>query len=65
MGLPGLPHQVDSIGYLRHQGLGETQPPITIFVVGSDSDRVAARIGGVIVGTVVVDGPIRKLKMGI
>src|SRR6516164_8017161 len=65
MRLPGLPHQVDSVGYPRHQALGETEPPITIFVVRGDSDRVAARIGGVIVSTVVVDGPIRKLKMGI
>src|SRR5690349_8854372 len=65
MGLPGFPHQINSIGHLGHERLGETKTPIMVFVVRRRANCVPTRIGGVVIGAIVVDGPVGELKMSI
>ena len=65
MGLPGLPDQIDAVGDFRHEGFGETESPVAVFVVGGESHGVAARVGGVVPGAVVVGGPVEELEVRI
>ena len=65
MYLPRSPHQVDPVSDLGHEGFREAKSPISILEFGNRANGVAARIGSVVVGAVVVDGPVRKLKMGV
>src|ERR1700691_457648 len=65
MRLPRLPDEVDAVGDLRHQGFAETKSPVSIFVVGGKSDGISASVSGVVVGTVVVGGPVEELQVRI
>src|SRR5579864_8890797 len=65
MHLPRSPHQVDPVSDLGHEGFREAKSPISILEFGNRANGVAARIGSVVVGAVVVDGPVRKLKMSV
>ena len=61
--LPGPPDQVDAVGDFRHEGFGETESPVAVFVVGGEADGVAAGVGGVVPGAVVVGGPVEELEV--
>ena len=65
VGLPRLPHQINSVRDLGHEPLGKAEAPVAIFIIGGRADGVAARVGCVVVGAVVVDGPVGELKVGI
>ncbi len=65
MGLPGLPDEIDAVGDLGHESFGETKSPVTVFEVCHGTDGVAAGVGGVVPGAIVVDGPIRELEVGV
>lgn len=65
VGLPGLPNEIDSIGDLGHKAFAETESPIAIFVVREEADGVAASVGSVIPGAVIVDGPVHELVAGV
>src|SRR5215467_2493064 len=56
-GAAQIPFQVDAVGHLRHKRLGKAEDPVAIVVFGENSYGVAASVGGVVVGAVVVDGP--------
>ena len=43
----------------------KAESPIAVFVIGGNADGVAARVGGIVIGAVVVDGPVGELKVGI
>ena len=60
--LPGPPYEIDTIGDFRHEGFGETESPVAVFVVGGEADGVAASVGGIVPGAVVVDGPVDELE---
>ena len=61
--LPGPPDEIDAVGDFRHEGFGETESPVAVFVVGGEADGVAARVGGVVPGAVVVGGPVEELEV--
>ncbi len=63
MHLPRAPHQVNSVRHFRHQPFGETDPPVAILEIRHDSNGIAARVGGIIPGAVVIHRPVGKLKM--
>jgi hypothetical protein len=63
--LPGLPHQIDSIRDFGHESFGDAEPPVAVFIVRGDSHGVAASVGGVVVGAVVVDGPVGELEFSV
>src|SRR5689334_4461897 len=60
-----FPFIVDSVGHPRHQNLGVAHSPRAILILNNDSYGVAARIGCVIVSTVVINSPIQKLQMAV
>src|SRR5579862_1201409 len=57
--------EIDSVGDLGHQRFGEANGPPVIVVLKDHAVGVAARVRGVVVGAVVVDGPIEKLQVAI
>jgi hypothetical protein len=63
MHLPWPPHQINSVRDFRHEPFGEAEASVAVFIVHDCADRVAARIGGVVQGALVVHR--RELKMGI
>lgn len=63
--LPWLPNQVDAIGNFGQERFGEAESPVVVFVVRSDANRVAASVGCVVVGTILVDGPVGELEVSI
>ncbi len=63
--LPGAINEIDSIGYFGHESFGEAETPVAIFVIGGETDGVAAGIGGIVPGSVVVGGPVDELQVGI
>jgi len=65
VGLPGLPNKVDSVGDFGHESFGEAEAPVAIFEVGGEADRVAAGVSGVVVGAVVVGGPVDELEVSV
>src|SRR5215470_8156082 len=65
MGLPRLPDQINSVCYLGHQRFDETESPITIFIISGSPDGVTPRIGGIVIGTIVVNRPVGELKMSV
>src|SRR5579872_147735 len=65
MRLPRLPDEVDSVGDFGHEGFAEAKTPALIFKIDDGTNRVATSIGGIVPGAIVVDGPVKKLKMGI
>ena len=65
MRLPGPPDEIDAVGDFRHEGFGETESPVAVFEVGGEADGVAASVGGVVVGAVVVGGPVEELEVSV
>ena len=63
MRLPHLPHQIDSVRNLGHESFAEAEAPIAVFIIGGKADGVAACVGGIVPGAVVVDGPVGELKV--
>ena len=61
--LPRLPDQINPVCHLRHEPFGKTKRPIAVFVISRCANRIAARIGCVVISAVVVDRPIGELKM--
>ena len=61
--LPRPPHQIDSVRDLRHERFGEAETPVAVLVIRHHAHGVAARIGGIVPGAVVVDRPVDELKM--
>src|ERR1700690_2318995 len=64
-GTPQIPLEVNSVRPLGHQSLAESKRPVAIVVLGDDAHCVAASIGRVVIGAVVVHGPIHKLEMAV
>jgi hypothetical protein len=54
-----IPVQVGAVGHLGHQGLREAKRPVAVVVFGNHADALAAGVGGIVVGAVVVDSPIQ------
>src|SRR5215472_13418378 len=65
MDLPGLPDEIDAVSHLRHESFGETKSPVAVFEIEQDSGGVAAGVGGVVPGTVVIGRPVDELELGI
>ncbi len=63
--LPGLPDEIDSVGDFRHESFGEAESPVAVFEVGGEADGVAAGVGGVVPGAVVVGGPVDELEVSV
>ena len=55
----------DAVGDRGHQHLAEAGRPGAVVVFRHQPVRVAARVGGVIVGAVVHDGPVHELEMAV
>ena len=60
-----IPFEIDAVGYFRHQSFGKTHAPVSILIFNYQAVSIAARVGGVVVGAVVVDGPVRELEMAV
>src|SRR5581483_542926 len=63
MSLPRLIDEVNSVRNPGHERFGETESPVAIFIVEDGSDGVSARVGGVVPGAIVVDGPVDELEV--
>ncbi len=57
--------EVDAVGDGGHEGEEIAAGEESVVVLGDGSDGVAAGVGGVVVGAVVVDGPVHELEMAI
>src|SRR6202035_3767908 len=57
--------EVDAVGNLGHEPLGKTGGPMTVVIFEHGRVREAARIGSVVVGSVVVDRPVQELEVAI
>ena len=53
------------VGPLGYERFRKPKTPCSIFVVDNRAPRVAARVGGVVVGAVVYDCPVHELRMTI
>ena len=62
-GATQIPVQVGAVRHLGHQGLAEAKRPVAVVIFGDHADGVAAGVGGIVVGAVVVDGPVHELGM--
>ncbi len=60
-----VPIHVDAVGHRRHQCFGASQRPVRRHQLNDHGVRVAARVGGVVVRAVVVDGPVGELQMAV
>ena len=65
VGLPGLPDEIDPVGDFWHESFGEAEAPVAVFEVGGEADGVAASVSGVVVGAVVVSGPVDELEVSV
>src|ERR1700751_561659 len=57
--------EIDSVRDFGHQRFGEANGPPMIVVFEDHAVGVAARVGGVVVGAIVVDGPIEELEVAV
>ena len=65
MDMPGLPDQIDTVGDFRQQRFDDAKAPVGVVVLRHQADGVAAGVGGVIPGAVVVGGPVDELQVGV
>ena len=63
--VPGLPDQIDAVGDLWHERFDEAEGPVGVVVFDQATDGVAAGVGGVVPGAVVVDGPVEELEVSV
>src|SRR5712692_5714222 len=56
---------MNAVGDFGHEGFGKAQGPVAVVVFGHGGEGEAASVGGVIVGAVVVHGPIHELEIGV
>ena len=63
--LPRLPDQIDAVGDLGHESFGEAKSPVAVFVVGGKADGIAASVGGIVPGAVVIDRPVEELEVSV
>ena len=61
--LPGPPDQFDSVGDFGHEGFGETESPVAVLEIGGEANGVAAGVGGIVLGAVVVGRPVEELEV--
>lgn len=59
------PVQVDAIGYDGHSEDAVAKRPGAVVVLGHSPYGVAARVGGVVPGAVVVHGPVHELEVAV
>ena len=64
-GAAEVPVEVDAVGDGGHQGEGVAGGPGVVVVLGDGAVGVAAGVGGVVPGAVVVDGPVQELEVGV
>ena len=57
--------ELDAVGDRGHGGFGKAHAPVAVFEVGDQAPGVAAGIGGVVVGAIVVDGPVEELGVAV
>src|SRR5580658_10240637 len=57
--------EVDTIGHLGHQRLSKTNGPTPIVILEHRGESEAARIRCIVVGSVVVYGPVHELKVAV
>jgi hypothetical protein len=60
-----LPLQVDAVGYGRHQGERIPCGPVDIVVLGDGGVGVAAGVGSIVPGAIVVSCPVHELQVGV
>ena len=63
--VPGLPDQVDAVGDFGHERFDEADGPVGVVILDEAADGVAASVGGVVPGAVVVDGPVEELEVSV
>ena len=57
--------EIDAVGDYRHEGQSVTSGEGVVDVLAYRSVSISAGVGGVVPGTVVVYGPVEKLKVGV
>jgi hypothetical protein len=60
-----VPFQVNSVRNVRHERFFETKRPAALVIFGEKPDRVTTSIGGVVIGAIVVDGPVHELQVAV
>ena len=62
--MPGISCQVGAEfhGFVNFSE-GEAKRPVAVVVFGNHADALAAGVGGIVLGAVVVDSPIQELRM--
>ena len=55
--------EVNAVGDLGHEPFGEPRGPVPIVVFHHGGKGEASRIRGIVVGAIVVDGPVHELKI--
>src|ERR1700682_4629908 len=60
-----IPFEVDAIGNLWHQSFGKTHAPVSVLILDYQAKGIAACIGCIVIATVVIHGPVQKLKMAV
>ena len=60
-----IPVQIDAVGNGGHQGDAVTEGPGVVVVLGDRAVGVTAGVRGVVVGAVVIDGPVHELEVGV
>src|SRR5215831_20357032 len=56
---------MNAVGNLRHERLGKAKSPAAIMVFDHGSVGKASRVGSIVIGTIVVDSPVRELKIAV
>ena len=64
-GAAQIPIQVGAIRHFGHQRFAKAEDPVVVVVFGNDADGVAAGVGRIVVGAVVVDRPVHELVMAV
>ena len=65
VGLAQIPDKRSAILGAREKHFGESHSPWRALVLGVNSPGVSSRIGGKVIGAVLVDGPVQKLQMAV
>jgi len=65
IGIAKIPNQVDSIGNRWQLRLTKTQAPLRALVFQDHAPGVATRVGCIVIGSVLVNGPVHELQVAV
>ena len=57
--------EMNAVGLFRHERFGEAHRPAAVVVFEDCAIGVAAGVGGIVVGAVVVDRPVEELEVAV